>query len=285
MNDSSKTISIGKDKDPFTFPLGLKQVSVYMQYFLLDSKRDLKSLYDTLELSAASRRRHRNSIEFRTDERERRKLSNINRGLTMELYASGMFSYFDHPSEVHANCLVSRQQSQSPADDTQFRAFPHNCAQGGLPDAVVDYKDFKVALEVSSKSKLSLAEFAEQLDNALDHVRKIRENGYDKPLYCLLINARSLALTENKHALQKLLDKIDPSEQLYVTVISIDEFAELGQFMARNHSTVFPKVSSEDLLDVLNATVKEGIHGQFHVEFRKLLINRNLTPAIRFRRV
>jgi len=271
MDKNNKTIAIGTHKDPYKVPLNLKQLSIYLQYIIPSSKREMKEIFGKFELDSASRRRQLNTIDFTTDANERKTLQNINKGLTMELFASGMFSYFDHPSEVHSNCLVNRYQPQGAVDDSQYHVVPKNYAQGGMPDVQIDYTNFMVILEVSAMEKPSLEYFKKQLNGALKHARSIRENGYDKPLYCLAINERSLDLTKNKFELEKVLETIKPSEQIYITAISIQEFADLGQEMAGTYENDISNVQSDNLLSVLKATVENGVDGQFHEEFVKCL--------------
>lgn len=97
-----------------------------------------------------------------------------------------------------------------------------------------------------------------------------------------MIHERSLKLTENKIALNKVLQEIKPSEQIFITATSIQEFAELGQDMADKFKNVISKVRNDDLLAILKATVEQGIHGQFHEEFKKVLFNLKLPPSLLF---
>lgn len=162
-HENNKTIAIGTHKDPYKVPLNLDQLSIYLQYIIPNSKRELKEIFGKFKLDSASRRIQLNTIDFKTDAGERMNLQNINKGLTMELFASGMFGYFDHPSEVHSNCLVNRYQPQGEVDDSQYLAVPNNFAQGGVPDVQVDYTNFMVILEVSAKSKTTSEHFRSQL--------------------------------------------------------------------------------------------------------------------------
>lgn len=282
MDENNKTIAIGTHKDPYKVPLNLDQLSKYLQYIIPNSKRELKEIFGKFKLDSASRRIQVNTIDFKTDAGERMNLQNINKGLTMELFASGMFSYFDHPSEVHSNCLVNRYQPQGEVDDSQYLTVPNNFAQGGVPDVQVDYTNFMVILEVSAKSKTTSEHFRSQLNGALKHARAIRENGYDKALYCLVIHERSLKLTENKFVLEKVLETIKPSEQIYITAISIQEFADLGQKMAGTYENDISIIQNDNLLSVLKTTVEKGIHGQFHDEFVKCLNDLKPKPTYLF---
>ena len=271
MDENNKTIAIGTHKDPYKVPLNLKQLSIYLQYIIPSSKREMKEIFGKFDLDSASRRRQLNTIDFTTDANERKTLQNINKGLTMELFASGMFSYFDHPSEVHSNCLVNRYQPQGAVDDSQYHVVPKNYAQGGMPDVQIDYTNFMVMLEVSSMEKPNLQHFSNQFNGALKHARAIRENGYDKAIYCLVIHERSLMETKNKAALKEVLEVINPSEHIYITAISILEFAGLGQVMAGTYEDVISIIQSDNLLSVLKATVEKGVDGKFHDEFVKCL--------------
>lgn len=273
MDENNKTIVIGEHKYPFKVPLSLIQLSKYLEYFLPNSKRELKDIFVKLGLDSASRRKLNNTIVFKTDAGERMKLLNINKALTMELFASGMISYFDHPPEVQSNCVVNRSLDHETAEDNQISAMPNNFAPGGVPDVLVNYGDFSVVLEVSAKSMPSLNHYKDQLNGALKHARTIRENGYDKPLYCLVIHERSLQLTDNRNALKEVLDQIDPSEQINIIATSIQEFAELGQEMAGEYEYYISKVSSDDLHNVLKASAEKGIFGQFKEEFLSYLDN------------
>ena len=271
MDENNKTIVIGTHKDPYKVPLNLKQLSIYLQYNIPNSKREMKEIFGKFELDSASRRRQLNTIDFTTDADERMTLQNINKGLTMELFASGMFSYFDHPSEVHSYCVVNRYHPQGAVDENQYQVVPKNYAPGGVPDAQVDYTNFMVMLEVSAKEKPTLGDLSKQINGALKHARAIRENGYDQPVYCLVIHERSLMKSENKIALEEVLEVIKPSEQIYIIAISIQEFADLGQVMAGTYENDISKVQNDNLLSVLKATVEKGIDGQFHEEFVKCL--------------
>lgn len=280
MDENNKTIAIGKHKDPYKVPLNLDQLSRYMGYIIPNSSRELKHIFGLMKLDSASRRKQLNTIDFKTDVRERMQLQIINKALSMELFASGMFSHFDHPSEVHSNCLVSRHQSQGAVDDEQYHAAPNNFAQAGVPDVQIDYTNFMVILEVSAKSRPTSGHFKNQLDGALKHARTIRENGYDKSVYCLIIHECSLKLAINKKALEEVLEAINPSEQIYITAISIQEFADLGLAMVETYKDAISTVSSDDLLSVLKKTVEKGIHGQFHEEFVKHLYDLKPKPGL-----
>jgi hypothetical protein len=185
MDDKNKTIAIGKNKDPYEMPLNLLQISIYLEYLGFNSKRELNEIFRKMNLDSSSRIKYDNTIDFKSDENERRKLRNINKGLTMELFASGMFGYIDHPSEVHSNCLVSRSRTKDIVDGKEHRIVPCHFAQGGVPDVQVDYENFMVILEVSAKYQPSLEDYKKQLNGALKHARSIRENGYEKSVYCI----------------------------------------------------------------------------------------------------
>jgi len=264
MNSKNKTINIGKNKDPYEIPLNLNRMSTYLEYFCSNAGRELNYIFSLLDLDSSSRRKYQNTIDFKTDEKERRKLRSINKGLTMELFASGMFGYIDHPTEVNANCLVSYCQSQGSVDDLFGRAVPSNFAQAGVPDVQINYEEFMVILEVSAKYQPSLEDYKEQINGALKHARSIRKEGYDKPIYCLLINERTLDHVINKVTMKAVLDNIKSSEQIYITAMSIEEFAGLGKTMAEGYEDDISKINSEDLHAVLKATVKKGIYGKFH---------------------
>ncbi len=271
MVENNKTIAIGTDKDPYKVPLNLKQLSIYMQYIIPNSKREMKDIFGKFDLDSASRRKQLNTIDFKTDAGERMTLQKINKGLTMELFASGMFSYFDHPSEVHSNCVANRYHPQGAVDKNQYQVVPKNYAPGGMPDVQIDYTNFMVMLEVSAKEKPTLGDLSKQFNGALKHARTIREDGYDKPIYCLVIHERSLMETKNKTALKEVLEVINPSEQIYITAISILEFAGLGQVMADTYENAISIIQNDNLLSVLKATVEKGVEGKFHDEFVKCL--------------
>lgn len=271
MVKENKTIVIGADKDPYQVPLNLNRLSRYLEYIIPNSKRELKDLYKKLDLDSDSRRRNRNTVKFQTDEKKRRNLNSINKGLTLELFASGMISYFDHPGKVHANCLVTRHEIPGANADNQYHVLPYNFAQRGVPDVEIDYGDFKVILEVSAKSQPPVEHLQSQMTGALIHARAIRESGYDKPLYCLLIHELSLKKSDNRDALKECLKTIKSSEQIYITLISIQEFAELGQDMARKYKEDVLNVQSNDLLNVLKSTVEKAEEGLFDQLFLKHL--------------
>ncbi|MCU7805429.1 MAG: hypothetical protein KZQ96_19735 [Candidatus Thiodiazotropha sp. (ex Lucinoma borealis)] len=271
MDEKIKAIAIGKDKDPYEIPLNLIQLATYLEYFNSNSKRDLKHIFGLLDLDSSSRRKYENSIAFKSDSKERMKLQIINKALTMELLTSGMFGYIDHPAEVHSNCLVSRYQPQDAVDDKHYLAVPSNYAQGGVPDVQIDYEHYMVILEVSAKYQPSMEDYKKQLSGALKHARSIREKGYDKPVYGILINERSLEHVVNKEMMKEVLKDIKPSEQISITAISIDEFANLGQAMAEKYEDDISKIHSDDLLHVLKATVEKGIYGKFHEIFMERL--------------
>ncbi len=264
MDNKNKTISIGKNKDPYEMPLNLIQMAAFLEYFPSNSKRDLKHIFGLLDLDSSSRRRYENTIDFKTDVKERRNLQIINKALSMELFTSGMFGYIDHPAEVHANCLVSYCQPQDAVDDKHFRAVPSNFAQAGVPDVQIDYENFMVILEVSAKYQPSLEDYKKQLSGALKHARSIREKEYEKPIYCLLINERSLDHVVNKETMKEVLKDIKQSEQIYITAMSIEEFAALGKVMANTYEDDISKIHSDHLHEVLQATVEKGIYGKFH---------------------
>lgn len=271
MEDKNKTIYIGKDKDTYEMPLNLIQLATYLDYFGANSKRDLKHIFGMLDLDSPSRRRYENTIDFKTDENERKTLQVINKALTMELFASGMFGYIDHPAEVHSNCLVKRYQAKDAVDDSNYLAMPSNFAQGGVPDVRVNYENFIVILEVSAKYQPSLEDYKKQLNGALKHARSMRGEGYDKPIYCLLINERTLVHAVNKEVMKEVLKNIESSEQIYITAMSIGEFAALGQKMAKTYEDDISNIRSDDLHEVLEATVKKGIYGKFHEIFEERL--------------
>lgn len=271
MEDKNKTISIGKDKDTYEMPLNLTQLATYLDYFSSNSKRDLKHIYGMLDLDPSSRKRYENTIDFKTDEKERKTLQIINKALTMELFASGMFGYIDHPVEVHSNCLVKRYQAKDSVDNSRCLAMPSNFAQGGVPDVKVNYEKFIVILEVSAKYQPSMEDYKKQLNGALKHARSMRGEGHEKPIYCLLINERTLDHVVNKEVMKEVLKNIEPSEQIYLTAMSIGEFAALGQKMAKTYEDDISKIHSDDLHEVLEATVKKGIYGKFHEIFAERL--------------
>jgi len=191
-------------------------------------------------------------------------LQSINKALTMELFTSSMFSYVDNPSEVHANCLVSHCRPKNSNDDDNCITVPRNFAQGGVPDVQIDYGNFMVILEVSAKYQPSLEDYKKQLGGALKHARSLREDKCEKPIYCLLINERSLVHVENKYALKEILQGIKPSEQIFITSISIDEFADLGKTMGDRYENDISNVSRDDLHEILKGTVRKGEYGKFH---------------------
>ena len=182
----------------------------------------------------------------------------------MELLASGMFGYIDHPAEVHSNCVVSRYQPKDAIDEEHYLAVPSNFAQGGMPDAQIDYENYMVILEVSAKYQPSLGDYKNQFNGALKHARSLRAKKYKKPIYCLLINERSLGLVENKETMKEVLKDVSPTEKIFITAISIEEFAELGKIMGKMDEDDISKIKSDDLHEVLQATVEKGIYGKFH---------------------
>lgn len=264
MQDKNKTIVIGENKNSYKIPLGLTQMSMYLEYISLNSTRELKYIFDLLNLSSSSRVKYGNTINFKTAERERINLRNINKALTMELFSSGIFAYIDNPTEVHANCLTSHCNSNELNDDESHVIVPSNFAQGGVPDVQIDYRDFMVILEVSAKYQPSIEHYKKQLRGALKHARAIREDGYKKPIYCILINERSLSLVENMMAMKELLDEIKTIEKIYVAAMSIDEFANLGQVLGKKYEDEISRMVSDDLHSILKATVEKGINGKFH---------------------
>lgn len=268
MEDKNRKIVIGEQKSPYQIPLNLLQMSVYLEYIKLNSNRELKSIFEMLSLDSASRIKYDNTIEFKTSEKERKSLRNINKALTMELFSSGIFGHIDSSAEVHANCLVNHLQQSG---DISTITVPTNFAQGGEPDVEIDYGDFIVILEVSSKYQPSLEHFKSQLSGALKHARSIREDGSRKPIYCILINERSLSLVENMLTLKKFLKCIKPIEKIYITAISIDEFANLGQKIATQYEEDISTMSSDDLHGVLKNIVNKGIHGRFHQQLLEYL--------------
>lgn len=274
MHDKNKTIVIGENKNSYKMPLGLIQMSMYLEYISLNSTRELKYIFDLLNLGSSSRVKYGNTIDFKTAERERINLRNINKALTMELFSSGIFGYIDNPTEVHANCLVSHCHSQKLNNVESHVTVPSNFAQGGVPDVQIDYEDFMVILEVSAKYQPSIEHYKKQLRGALKHARTIREDGYEMPIYCILINERSLSLVENIMAMKELLAEIKPIEKIYVTSMSIDEFSNLGQVLGEKYEEDISKMVSDDLHSILKATVEKGVNGKFHeilVEFLESL--------------
>jgi len=264
MSNKNKTINIGKNKDSYEMPLNLNQMSTYLEYFSSNANRDLGYIYNLLDLDSSSRKKNDNTIEFKTDVKERRNLRNINKALTMELFASGMFGYIDHPTEVNANCLVSYCQSKGSVDDMFGRVLPSIFAQGNVPDVQINYGKFMVILEVSAKYQPSLEDYKKQLNGALKHARSIREEGYEKPIYCVLVNERSLCLVENKYAMKEVLEDIKLSEQIYITAMSTEEFSALGKEMADSYEKDIANMNSDELYAVLKATAEKGINGKFH---------------------
>lgn len=264
MDNKNKTISIGKNKDPYEVPLNLTQMATYLEYIPSNSKRDLKHIYGLLDLDPPSRKLNDNTIDFKTDAKERMQLQIINKALTMELLSTGMFGYIDHPAEVHSNCLVNRYQPEDAIDEEHYLAVPSNFAQGGVPDSQIDYENYKVILEVSAKYQPSLEDYKKQFNGALKHARALRAKKYKKPIYCLLINERSLDLVENKETMKEILKDVRPTEKIFITAISIEEFAELGKIMAKMKEDDILKIKSNDLHEVLQATVEKGIYGKFH---------------------
>ena len=264
MDDKNKTIAIGKDKDPYEVPLNLIELATFLEYFSSNGNRDLKYIFSLLGLDLPSRREFGNTVPFEADVKESRALRSINKGLTMEIFTSGMFGYIDHPAEVHANCTVSHYYPKDAVGNKHVIAVPHNFAQRNMPDAQIDYEDFMVILEVSAKHQPSLEFYKKQLNGALKHARSTREKGYDKPIYCLLINECDPADAVNKEAMQKVLKDINSSEQIYITAISVVTFARLGQVMAENYEEEITKIRSDDLHNVLKAIVEKGVSGKFH---------------------
>lgn len=269
MDNKNRTINIGKNKNSYEMPLNLTQMATFLEYFPSGSKRDLKHIFRLFDLDSSSRKLNDNTIEFKTDTKERMQLQIINKALTMELLTSGIFSYIDHPMEVNSNCLANHYRPQDAADDKPDITTPSNFAQGGVPDTHIEYENYKVILEVSAKYQPSLEDFRRQLNGALKHARELRKNDYKKPIYCLLINERSLNLVENKEALKNVLNDINPSEQIYITAISTGEFAEMGQAIAKMSEGYISKLQSDDLHEVLQATVEKGIYGKFHELLRE----------------
>lgn len=264
MSDNKKTISIGNNKDSYEMPLNLFQLATYLQYFSSNSKRELKHIFGMLDLDSATRRKYGNTIDFKSSAKDRMQLQIINKALTMELFTSSMFGYIDNPSEVHAHCLVKHCCPPKSDSDEDRIAVPSNFAQGGVPDAQIDYGDFIVILEVSAKYQPSIEDYKKQLIGALKHARLIREDGDKKPIYCILINERSLSHADNKQALQEFLKKIKASEKISITSISIEEFAEMGKTLAKKYEDDISQINSDDLHSILKETVEKGPNGKFH---------------------
>lgn len=267
MEEKYKVISIGKHKDPYQVPLNLIQLATYLEYYGSNSKRDLEYIFGLFDLDLPSRKRAVNTVDFKTDVKERRSLQVINKALTMELLAGGMFGYVDHPVEVHSNCLVSRPQPDGAVDEERYQVVPNNFAQGGLSDVQIDYANYMVILEVSAKYQPSEEHFRNQLSSTLKHARIVREEGYDKPMYCLLITERSLKLVGNRFALKEIHANIKSSERIYIAAMSTEELAALGHTMATTYGNEITKVHSDDLLNVLKATAEKGVNGRFHELF------------------
>lgn len=281
MVKKNKTISIGKNKDPYEIPLSLFQMATYLEYFPSNSKRELKYIYGLFDLDPPTRRLNDNTIKFKTDVKERMQLQIINKALTMELLSSGMFGHIDHPAEVHANCLVSRYQPKDAINEEQYFAVPCNFAQGGVPDVQIDYENYTVILEVSAKYQPSLEDYIKQLNGALKHARSLREEISEKPIYCLVITERSLGLVENKEKMEEVLKDIHSSEMIYIIALSIEEFANLGKVMARKSEDVISKITRDDLHEVLQATVEKGVYGKFH-EILEERLDKNQSGSLWF---
>ena len=281
MVKKNKPIRIGKNKDPYEVPLSLLQMATYMEYLCSNADRDLKYIFRLLNLDPPKRRLNDNTIDFKTNEKERRNLRNINKGLTMELLSSGMFGYIDHPVEVHANCLANHRQPQSSVDEKHCSAVPNNFAQGGVPDAQIEYENYTVILEVSAKYQPSLEDYIKQLNGALKHARSLRKEIPEKPIYCLVINERSLDLVENKEKMKEVLKNIHSSEKIYIIAISIEKFANLGKVMGKMNEDLISKITSNDLHEVLQETIEKGVYGKFH-EILEERLNKNRSDSLWF---
>ncbi|MEW8492515.1 MAG: hypothetical protein AB2604_01830 [Candidatus Thiodiazotropha taylori] len=223
------------------------------------------------DLDSSARRKSGNTIKFKPYVKPSRQLRIINKALTMELLNSGMFGHIDHPAKVQSNCTVSNIRAQNSSGDTDSAVVPNNFAQGGVPDVTVDYESFMVMLEVSAKYQRSLEDFVKQLNGALKHARELRDQKYGQPIYCVTINERTLEHVPNKEALEEVLKDIQPSEEIYLTVVSIEEFASLGHAMAGDYKNEAASVSAADLLTVLKATAEKGVNGNFHRLFEEHL--------------
>ncbi len=264
MDNKNKAIVIGKNKDSYVMPLNLIQLATYLEYFGMNAQRDLKDIYSKIDLDPSSRNKYGNTIDFKSSAKDRMNLQRINKALTMELFTSSMFGYIDNPTEVHANCLVTQSRSQKSNEGGGCIVVPSNFAQGGVPDAQIDYGDFMVILEVSAKYQPSIEDYKKQLNGALKHARSILDDAYKKPIYAILINERSLVHTENKKAMEEVLKNIKPSEKISITSMSTDEFAYLGQRMGKDFDDEISKVDSDGLHDILKATTEKGVNGRFH---------------------
>jgi|GEM_PF-3665275 len=135
---------------------------------------------------------------------------------------------------------------------------------------MIHFEKFMILLEVSAKFQPSLTHFESQLDSAVNHARSIHEE-YKRPIFCLLINERSLEESMVSKALKDILDKIKPSERIFLTATSIQEFSELGHIMSDNYEDVLSDITSADLYRLLKTTMANGVKGRFHVEFAAAL--------------
>ena len=244
MKRNKKTILIGKDDSPYLVPLTLRQSAVYVDYLRFGCKRELDYIFNLMDLGSRTRKLFDNEIDFESNGNTRKGLRVINKGLSMELLTSYVLSYIDNPTQVHPNCTVTKH------DDN--KVIPKNYAQGGEIDIVIDYPEFKLLVEVSAKHQPSLSHYKKQVENALKHARKLREEGEGKLIHCLLVNERSLSIQENKLTMLEICKDIKEEEEIYLTSLSTEEFSIMGDKLGKEYEEDTEQIKSKELLEVFN---------------------------------
>ncbi len=203
------------------------QVATYIKYLKKGSKRELKNIFKLIKLDDKTRSKVDNIIEKLTEDNKPSTLSNINKALSFELLSSFYMNFIDDPKQVWSHCTAQKTSSDE--------ILPNNFAPSGMGDIEIDYPEFQLMIEVSAKTSMTVEQYSDQVDGAKKHAQEMRKNDTKKPIYCLMINERTLKDNDIKDCLidaQKEMEK----QNIYFTSMTIDEFAKLGGNLAHQRN-------------------------------------------------
>ena len=216
--------TIGKNQGKFDIEskIGINYTGVLLNILSeQDVKANRKRVFPILEMDKLPSWYRANQESLEPYHNNAKQMAKVTKALALELLVTNFLSYHDMPMETRCHCSTA-------FFDGLER--PVGFAAGGLPDLSVCYDDISVIGEVSTRRKPSIEHYLEQLINAYKHaVDRNFCNGSDKPVYCLMVNERSLSQSDTKRAFDIFTRKVNEKhDNIKFLSVSIQELASIA---------------------------------------------------------
>ena len=212
-------------KDPgvtWAVPYSCHTVACLLRELLKHNFRSIqRRVLVSMGFDMKSRRRKGNLIYSQDDPGralDAFEMRNPSKGMVMELLSALVFTCLDDPVEVTSWCQLSDAKE------------PKSFAASGSADITVDYGNYVLVVEVSSKTAVSGRNFRTQIEQAIDKAEKAMKTyppGTD--IFAVVINEGSLERgVRYRRVYAELEPKARASENIRLVPIWAKDFAEIA---------------------------------------------------------